>query len=190
MIYLLSLSGLSWESLKPRHAVHTSLILIPIWITYGMCLWHGTWETWLFISMCTWFISRFQLNSWTQFGLRSPDLRCHMFKHLCVRADHHQPSCFPFFLGLHVTLSWFLSEYCLIIRFHPNLDQGFFFFFSFVTPSCLYFVVVRNPSLTPAVYTIKLTFIYVALFFLTRLQGALERKKQTADEAAQIKRNK
>lgn len=136
------------------------------------------------------FISRFQLNSWTQFGLRSPDLRCHMFKHLCVRADHHQPSCFPFFLGLHVTLSWFLSEYCLIIRFHPNLDQGFFFFFSFVTPSCLYFVVVRNPSLMPAVYTIKLTFIYVALFFLTRLQGALERKKQTADEAAQIKRNK
>lgn len=74
--------------------------------------------------------------------------------------------------------------------FSPQPWSGFFFFFSFVTPSCLYFVVVRNPSLTPAVYTIKLTFIYVALFFLTRLQGALERKKQTADEAAQIKRNK
>lgn len=73
--------------------------------------------------------------------------------------------------------------------FTPTLIRVFFFF-SFVTPSCLYFVVVRNPSLTPAVYTIKLTFIYVALFFLTRLQGALERKKQTADEAAQIKRNK
>ena len=63
--------------------------------------------------------------------------------------------------GLHVTLSWFLSEYCLIIRFHPTV---IFFFFSFVTPSCLYFVVVRNPTLTPAVCTIKQTFIYVALF--------------------------
>lgn len=75
------------------------LILIPVWIIYGMCLWHGTWETWLFISMCTQG-SCPGFNSTAEHSLA---------KHLCVRADHHQPSCFPFFLtGNH--MSWWCTR--------------------------------------------------------------------------------